>query len=109
MLDRIEARNAVRDAGALVARARDEAMAQQTPVTFRVDTLAGSVYLASRYGPIARAPLAAAHGVTVSTSRDSITFDVRGLGYGAANLTLVVRRGGAAESLVTSRLGRLRY
>jgi hypothetical protein len=34
---------------------------------------------------------------------------VRGLGYGAANLTLVARRGRAAESLVVSRLGRLRW
>jgi hypothetical protein len=46
--------------------------------------------------------------VRLSTSRDSIAFDVRGLGYGAANLTLVARRGSAAETLVVSRLGRVR-
>ena len=49
-----------------------------------------------------------AHGVTLASSRDSLAFDVRGLGYGAANLTLVARRGRAAETLVVSRLGRVR-
>jgi hypothetical protein len=47
--------------------------------------------------------------VSLSTSRDSLAFDVRGLGYGAANLTLVARRGAAADTLVVSRLGRVRY
>ena len=32
-----------------------------------------------------------------------------GLGYGAANLTLIARRGRAADTLVVSRLGRVRY
>ena len=31
------------------------------------------------------------------------------LGYGAANLTVVARRGRTADSLVVSRLGRLRW
>jgi len=31
-----------------------------------------------------------------------------GLGYGASNLTLVLRRGERAETLVVSRLGRVR-
>jgi hypothetical protein len=47
--------------------------------------------------------------VSLGTTRDSIVFDARGLGYGAANLTLVARRGSAAETLVVSRLGRVRH
>ena len=109
ILDRVEARNAVRVAGALMDRARNEAIAQQTLVSVRIDTVSGSIDLLSRTGRIAHEPVGSSHGVTLSTTRDSVTYDVRGLGYGAANLTLLVRRGAAAESLVTSRLGRIRY
>jgi len=31
-----------------------------------------------------------------------------GLGYGASNLTVVLRRGSAAETIFVSRLGRVR-
>ena len=108
-LDRLATRNAVRAAGSVVARARDDAVALHTPVSVRIDTLSATLELLSRTGPFARAALGAAHGVALSTTRDSITFDVRGLGLGAANLTLVARRGGASDTLVVSRLGRVRY
>jgi hypothetical protein len=38
-----------------------------------------------------------------------MAFDARGLGVGAANLSLVARRGRFADTLFVSRLGRLRY
>jgi hypothetical protein len=78
-------------------------------VSLRVDTAAATVALRARGVTLALHALGHAHGVTLSTSRDSIAFDLRGLGYGAANLTLVARRGSAADTLVVSRLGRGRY
>lgn len=108
-LDRVATRDAVRAAGNLVARARDEAVALHTPVSVRIDTSSATLELLSRSGPFGRAALGETHGVALSTTRDSITFDVRGLGYGAANLTLVARRGRASDTLVVSRLGRVRY
>jgi prepilin-type N-terminal cleavage/methylation domain-containing protein len=107
-LDRVAVRSAMAEAAALVARARDEALAQRTVVSLRVDTVAATLALSARGEPLARHALGQAHGVRLSTSRDSISFDVRGLGYGAANLTLVARRGSAADTLVVSRLGRVR-
>jgi type II secretory pathway pseudopilin PulG len=109
LLDRIATRDAVRAASAVVARARDEAVAMHTPVSVRIDTAASSLELRSRDGAFGFAALHSTHGVTLSTTRDSITFDVRGLGYGAANLTLVARRGRSSDTLVVSRLGRTRY
>lgn len=109
LMDRLATRDAVRAASAVVARARDEAIAMHTPVSVRIDTVGSSLQLRSRDGAFALAPLQSSHGVTLSTTRDSITFDVRGLGYGAANLTLVARRGRSADTLVVSRLGRTRY
>ncbi|MDH3455981.1 MAG: prepilin-type N-terminal cleavage/methylation domain-containing protein [Gemmatimonadota bacterium] len=48
------------------------------------------------------------HGVTLRASRSVIRIYPNGFGRGAANTKLVVRRGIAAESLTTSRLGRLK-
>ena len=109
LMDCLATRDAVRAASSVVARARDEALALHTPVSVRIDTIASALELRSRDGPLALAPLRSTHGVTLTTTRDSITFDVRGLGYGAANLTLVARRGRSADTLVVSRLGRTRY
>ena len=108
-LDRIATRTAVRMAGSVVARARDEAIALHTPVSVRIDTVAGTLELITRSDTFGRTALGEAHGVSLTSTRDSITFDVRGLGYGAANLTLVARRGRARDTLVVSRLGRIRH
>jgi len=108
-LDRAAARAAVAEAASVVVRARDEAIAQHAMTSVWFDTLAAAVELRARGTPISRAALGHAHGVTLSANRDSLAFDVRGLGYGAANLSLVARRGGAAETLVVSRLGRVRW
>lgn len=108
-LDRAAARAAVAEAASVVARARDEAVAQRTLVTVRFDTVADALELRSRGTALSRSALGHAHGVALASNRDSVTFDVRGLGYGAANMTMVARRGRAAESLVVSRLGRLRW
>jgi prepilin-type N-terminal cleavage/methylation domain-containing protein len=108
-LDRAAARAAVVEAAALVARARDEAVAQRTPMSVRFDTVADALELRTGGVVLSRAALGHAHGVSLSVNRDSLAYDLRGLGYGAANLTLVARRGRAAESLVVSRLGRLRW
>ena len=108
-LDRVATRAAVVEAALAVADARDAAVTAHALTVLRIDTLTGSVTLWARGEQLATHALAHQHGVRVSTTRDSIAFDVRGLGYGAANLTLVARRGAAADTLVTSRLGRTRY
>ena len=108
-LDRLATRAAVTEASLMVARARDEAIVQHTVVSLRVDTSTGNLTLGARGERFATRPVGQAHGVRLATTRDSIAFDVRGLGYGPANLTLIVRRGAAANTLVVSRLGRARY
>ena len=107
-LDRSATRAAILQASLAVGRARDEALARHALVTLRVDTLLGTIALASAGERLAMQAPGHEHGVRLSVTRDSIAFDVRGLGYGAANLTLVARRGAAADTLVVSRLGRTR-
>jgi prepilin-type N-terminal cleavage/methylation domain-containing protein len=108
-VDRAAARAAVAEAASVLLRARDEAMAQRALVSVRIDTATAALELSTRGVVLSRAALGHAHGVSLSTTRDSLTYDVRGLGYGAANLTMIARRGAAVESLVVSRLGRVRW
>lgn len=107
-LDRLAVRTAIAQAGGALARARDDALARHEIVSVRIDTTDGTVVLRAGTERIARYALGHEHGVRLATTRDSIAFDVRGLGRGAANLTLVARRGAAADTLVVSRLGRVR-
>ncbi len=53
-------------------------------------------------------PGPARHGVSLTATRTTVWFQANGLGLGAANTKLVLRRGAAVESLTTSRLGRLK-
>lgn len=53
-------------------------------------------------------PGPARHGVRLTVTRATVRFQSNGLGLGAANTKLVLRRGAAVESLTTSRLGRLK-
>ena len=107
-LDRVAVVNAVGEAAGAIARARDEALARHAMVSVLIDTVERALTLHTRDVRLARHALGHAHGVSLATTRDSIVFDARGLGYGAANLTLVARRGAAADTLVVSRLGRTR-
>lgn len=70
--------------------------------TERVEVRAGGVLLVRR-------DLEASHGVHLVPSRDSLAFGATGLGRGAANLSIVVRRGAARDTVVVSRLGRIRH
>jgi Tfp pilus assembly protein FimT len=90
-----------------VARQSAVLRATRVRVEFGSDTLravyeaaADSIFLVQA-GP-------ARHGVSLTASRAAVRVDPTGMGYGAANTKLVLRRGAAAESLTTSRLGRLK-
>lgn len=106
--DRVSVRAAATETVATLALARRWSLsrASRTAVTF--DTGAATLIVRSFTDTIARRSLRSSHGVSLSASRDSMAYAPNGLGYGASNLTLVVRRGAAAETVVVSRLGRVR-
>lgn len=91
------------DAGRYVAIMRSS----RVRLEFEVDSLRAVVERGLDSVAFVR-PGPGSHGATLRASRDVIRIGPTGIGYGAANTKLVVWRGAAAESLTTSRLGRLK-
>lgn len=101
-------RAAVSEAASVFMAARNTAIYRRAPVAVHIDTLSGMLLTRADSLVLRRRDLRS-FGVHLSASRDSMAFDGRGLGIGAANLSLVVRRGRATDTLFLSRLGRVRY
>jgi len=91
------------------ATAREMAVLRRTAVAVRIDTASGVIELRSLGAVLLKRELRATYGVGLATNRDSMVYDPRGLGYGASNLSLVVRRNRVADTIVVSRLGRTRW
>ncbi|HEY0996189.1 MAG TPA: GspH/FimT family protein [Gemmatimonadaceae bacterium] len=109
--DRRRAHGAALHAATVLGGARAEAVARGSPVAVALDTAAGILRVIANAGgdTLRTRDLATLFGVRLRATRDSLAYDARGLGVGAANLTLVFTRGAASETLVVSRLGRLRW
>lgn len=108
-LDRLAVEQAVSDLTSFYRRARLAAVFQNTSVRveFSADTL--RAYLEFFGGEeVLLSPGPARHGASLAASRRTIRFNPNGLGMGGANTRLVVMRGLHAETLTTSRLGRLK-
>lgn len=108
LLDRAAARMAAADLASLLAEARDAALASGTTVGARVDTAAGSVALLAGPDTLVRRLVGPLHGVRLAVTRDSVAYGALGLGRGLANARWIARRGAAAETVLVSRLGRVR-
>ena len=108
IVDRVQLRGAVGELAAACAAARQLAILRGQPVTLTVDAAAGTVVVATPADTVIHRDLASHFGVALDASRDAIAFAPTGLGYGAANLSVVVTRGALADTLFVSRLGRVR-
>jgi Tfp pilus assembly protein FimT len=107
VLDGFAARSAASELVAVFGTARQVAIQQRRRVSVVIDTAHGVVRVSGEQLLLQRG-VEALYGVRVTASRDSMAYDARGLGYGAANLSVVVHRGRVAETVYVSRLGRVR-
>ena len=106
--DRVAVEAATASTLSLLATARHAALRRATLTAVHFDTAGAIVLIAAGIDTIERRPLRDVHGVSFSTSRDSIAFASSGLGYGAANTQIILWRGAAADTIAVSRLGRAR-
>jgi prepilin-type N-terminal cleavage/methylation domain-containing protein len=108
LLDRMAVQSAAGDVQATLSLARSLALAGGASVAVDVDSTSGILRVRRGAEILLTRGIGHAHGVQLDRTRDSLTYDPRGLGRGAANLSLVVRRRAAAETVFVSRLGRVR-
>lgn len=108
-VDTLEVRGAVTETDALFSLARHVAIARGVQSSLDIDPARGVIVV--RVGPdtVTKREVAIAHGVTLESTRTSITYSQTGIGYGAGNLSLIVTRNLASDTIFVSRLGRVRH
>ena len=109
LLDRIQVRGAVLDIASVFGGARHLAIARSTPATVEIDTVARTLYVSVAADTVRTRDVGSEHGVDISASRVRMSYSATGVGYGAANLSVVVRRRSAVDTVFVSRLGRVRH
>ena len=107
-LDRTVVRSAAMDVRATLGLARAYALATHAVVTVDVDSAQGMLRIRRGEGVLMRRLVGDAHGIRLAATRDSLAYDPYGMGRGASNLSVFLRRGVAVETVFVSRLGRIR-
>lgn len=106
--DRLEVRSATQETISAFFVARADAIAKGRPCEILIDAQVDRVWVSSGRDTVLALDLRSRHGVDVSATRPSMTFTAAGLGYGGANLSVMLRRGSAADTVLVSREGRVR-
>jgi len=107
-LDKLAVRGAAREARDVFASAREFAVASGVRTAVQIDPLLTELSAHADADTIVARRLGYLHGVTLSSSRDSMAYSPSGLGYGASNLRIILVKRAAAETVTVSRLGRVR-
>ena len=110
LLDWIVTDQAMRDVTTAIAVGRHGAVMQMTrarvtiaPDTLRIDRLSTTGWETGW-----RRPGPASHGVLMEVSNPVVVFGPTGMGWGASNTKVVLRRGSQVETVTISRVGRVK-
>jgi Tfp pilus assembly protein FimT len=106
-------RSAVRGAATQVvtafALARSAAVLRASRVAVIIDPDVATLRVLAESETLHVRELRPEFGVSLAATRDSVAYGPTGRGYGAANSSIILRRGSAADTVLVSRLGRVRH
>jgi prepilin-type N-terminal cleavage/methylation domain-containing protein len=108
MLDTVAVHGAANDAQAMLQAARHAAMTRGERATVDIDTTRTRLLLRVGNDTLSRRDEASLNAVRFHASRGTVTYTQLGLGFGVSNLTLIISKGSAADTITVSRLGRVR-
>lgn len=106
--DRLQTRAAAQEAMTAFFTARAAAIASGRRTAVMLDRARGRVIVLSSGDTLMVRDVGAGRGVTMTASRDSMSYFPDGLGKGGANLSVIFRRGVAADTVLVSREGRIK-
>ena len=109
LLDSIHVRGAVLEIESLFSGARHIAIARSAQTTVDIDTVDQAIYVRVGVDTVRKREIGRDHGVRLSATRVRMSYSATGMGYGAANLSVSVRRSSFVDTVFVSRLGRLRH
>jgi Tfp pilus assembly protein FimT len=107
LLDAAQVHASARDVAAMFTLARDRAMATGTFGVVLLDETHGQVRVRTANDTVATLDLSP-RAVTLQSTRDSMAYTATGLGFGAANLRVILSRGRSHDTITVSRLGRVK-
>lgn len=108
VLDRVKVSSAAFEIESVFSAARHIAIAHAAHATVDIDTVGRSISISVGSDTLRKRELGAAHDVLLAATRTRMSYSATGVGYGAANLSVVVRRNRAVDTVFVSRLGRVR-
>src|SRR5688500_20196773 len=106
-LDRAVGRSAATDVRATLGLARTLALAGHSVVVVEVDSGEGMLRIRRGSDVLLRRAVEYAHGVELQATRDSLAYDPYGMGRGVSNLSVLIRKGTAVETVFVPRHGRI--
>ncbi len=109
LLDSIHVRGAATEIESLFSVARHLAIARGALATVNVDLARHAMYVSVGEDTVRRLELGTTHHVQLGATRTRMSYGPTGMGYGAANLSVVVQRNASVDTVFVSRLGRVRH
>jgi Tfp pilus assembly protein FimT len=107
--DAARVRAAVTSATTTLAVARHVAVARGATSTLRLDTARARLVVLVAAETVLVRDLQRTHGVRLAATRIEMRYLANGVGYGASNGRLAIGRGRSADTIIVSRLGRVRH
>jgi Tfp pilus assembly protein FimT len=108
LLDGIHVRGTATEIHSLFTAARHHAITRAERIAVQIDTARAAISLVAGSDTLRAREFKDTHGVELAANRASFTYSPIGIGHGAGNMTIVIRRNARVDSIFISRLGRVR-